>query len=232
VLSAIINSASGASGPISPGEIVSIFGSNMGPAVGVAFGQTIPFSLAGVQVMFGNAAAPLTYVSATQINAVVPYGIAGSTTQLQVVYQQQNSNTVTATTQLATPGIFSADKSGHGPGAILNSDYTVNATVNPAHAGSVVMIYATGGGVTTPASADGSLAPSAEPFARLLAPVTVSIGGAQAQVLYAGGAPGLISGLTQINVIVPGGVTPGASVPVIVQVGGYQSQTGLTIAVN
>ncbi len=232
VISAIINSASGASGPISPGEIVSIFGSNMGPAVGVAFGQTIPFNLAGVQVMFGNTAAPLTYVSASQINAVVPYGIAGTTTQIQVQYQQQNSNTLTAAVQLATPAIFSADMSGHGPGAILNSDYKLNTTVNPASAGSVVMIYATGGGVTTPVSADGSLAPSAEPFARLLAPVTVTIGGAQAQVLYAGGAPGLISGLTQINVIVPGGITPGASVPMIVQVGGYQSQTGLTIALN
>jgi uncharacterized protein (TIGR03437 family) len=234
VLTAIINAASGASGPISPGEIVSVFGSNLGPAVGVPFGQTIPFSLAQVQVMFGNSPAPLTYVSATQINAVVPYEVAGATTVPVVVqYSGQPSSPLSATVQAATPAIFSADFSGHGPGAILNSDFSVNGGSNPASVGSAVMIYGTGGGVTSPASADGSLAPSAEPFARIVAsPVSVTIGGLPAQVLYAGGSPGLVSGLTQINAIVPNGVAAGLSVPVIVQIGSVQSQQGVTIAIG
>ncbi len=98
VLSAIANSASGASGAVSPGEIVSLFGSNLGPATGVAFGQTITTTLGGVQVMFGNIPAPLTYVSAIQINAIVPYGVAGSgITQVQVQYQGQSSNVWSAT---------------------------------------------------------------------------------------------------------------------------------------
>ena len=230
--SAIVNAASGAVGPISPGEIVSLFGANMGPASGVAFDQTITTSLAGVQVMFGSLPAPLTYVSATQINAVVPYGLAGTAlTQVQVQYQTQTSNIQAVLVQAATPAIFSADLTGKGSGAILNSDYTLNKDKNPATAGSVVMIYATGGGVTSPASVDGSPAPSSEPFARLALPVSVTIGGLPAQVTYSGGSPGLVSGLTQINAVVPAGVT-GPGVPVLLQVGGFQSQTGLTLAVR
>lgn len=233
-LSAIVNSASGRTGPLAPGEIVSLFGSYLGPAIGVPFAQTITTTLGGVQVMFGNLPAPLTYVIAGQINAVVPYGVAGGTTvPVEVQYSGQTSNALTATVQPAAPGIFSADMTGAGGGAILNQDYTLNTSANPAAIGSVVMIYGTGGGVTNPPSADGSMAPVAEPFARLaLQPVTATIGGVPAQVSYSGGAPGLISGLTQFNVTIPAGVTPGSSVPVLVSVGGYQSQSGLTIAIH
>jgi uncharacterized protein (TIGR03437 family) len=233
VLSAIVNSASGASGAVAPGEIVSLFGANMGPASGVPFSNTILTLLAGVKVMFGSSPAPLTYVSASQINAVVPYGVTGSaSTQIQVQYQGQSSNTLSATVQTAAPAIFSADMSGHGPGAILNSDYKLNSSTYRAPIGSVVMIYGTGGGVTDPASADGSLAPSAEPFPRLTLPVVVTIDGVPAKVTYSGGSPGLVAGLTQFNVTVPSGVTLGPAVPVLVQVGGFQSQPGLTMAVQ
>lgn len=233
VLSAIVNSASGATGAVSPGEIVALYGSNMGPSTGVAFSQTVPTSLAGVQVMFGSFPAPLTYVSASQINAVVPYGLApGGTAPVTVQYQNQSTPPFTANVQAVAPAIFSADLSGHGPGAILNSDYSLNSGVKPAAIGSVVMIYATGGGVTNPPSADASPAPSAEPFARLVAPVSVTIGGVAAQVLYAGGSPGLVSGLTQINAIVPPGVTPGPSVPVTLQMSGVAAQSGITVAVQ
>lgn len=234
VLSAIVNSASGRTGPIAPGEIVSLFGANIGPTPGVPFGQTVSTTLGGVQVMFGSLAAPLTYVAAGQINAVVPYGVAGdATVPVEVQYSGQTSNALTATVQPAAPGIFSADMTGAGGGAILNQDYTLNAGSNPAAIGSAVMIYGTGGGMTNPPSSDGSPAPLAEPFARLaLQPVTATIGGVPAQVSYSGGAPGLISGLTQFNVTIPAGVTPGPAVPVVVQVGGYQSQPGLTIALH
>jgi uncharacterized protein (TIGR03437 family) len=148
-----------------------------------------------------------------------------------VQYQGQSSNSISATVQTAVPGVFSVDFTGHGPGAILNSDYTTNSSTKPAPMGSVVMIYATGGGVTSPASTDGGLAPSAEPFARIVLPVTVTIGGTDAQVLYSGGAPGLVNGLIQINAVVPSRLTPGL-VPVLVQIGGFQSQSGLTMAVQ
>ena len=238
-VTAVVNGANDASGAVSPGEIVTVWGSNMGPAQGVPFqlsadGKSIPSSLAGVQVMFGGVAAPLLYVSAVQINAIVPYAAAGnSNTTVQVQYQGQSSAAMTLPVQGATPGIFSQDKTGLGPGAILNQDYSLNAPLSRATAGSIIQIFATGGGVTTPAQTDGLLAPVVEPLPRIVAlPVSVTIGGLPAKVYYAGAAPGLVAGLVQVDAEVPAGVAPGLSVPVVVQVGSWQSQALLTIAVQ
>ncbi|HMD70447.1 MAG TPA: BACON domain-containing carbohydrate-binding protein [Bryobacteraceae bacterium] len=237
-LTLVENGASEASGVVSPGEIVTLWGSNLGPAPGVAFqlsagGKSIPNTLAGVQVFFDGTSATLLYVSAAQVNAIVPYRMAGPSTAVQVQYQNQTSNTLTVPVQGATPGIFSQDATGLGPGAILNQDYSLNASLSPATIGSVIQIFATGGGVTSPAQTDGALAPLAEPFPRIVAlPVSVTIGGLPAKVDYAGAAPGLVAGLTQIDAEVPAGVTPGLSVPVVVQIGTWQSQAGLTITVK
>lgn len=233
VLTAVINNASGAFGPVSPGEIISIFGSALGPTTGLAYSGAIGNQLAGVQVLLGGTPIPLLYVSASQINAIVPYGIASSgSTTVQVQYLGQLSNTAGQTLQATAPGIYSIDYSGRGPGAILNIDYRVNSAVTPAPQGSVVMIYATGGGLTDPAGTDGGLAPTVEPLPRVVLPVSVTIGGAPAQVLYAGSAPGLVDGLIQINAVVPQGIAPGPSVPLVVQIGDYQSQPGITLSVQ
>ena len=117
-----------------------------------------------------------------------------------------------------------------GPGAILNQDYSINSGPNPAVRGSVVAIYCTGGGVTNPATVDGSI--TGTPLPLLTQDVSVSIGGAPAKVDYSGGAPQAIAGLTQINAEVPGGATPGPAVPVVVQIGKWQSQPGVTMAVR
>lgn len=232
LLSGIFNGASGAAGAISPGEIVSLFGTGIGPVNGVAYGTTVSSTLGGVQVMFGGVAAPLTYVSDTQVNAIVPYSVTGGTTQVQVQYGGQSSNAMTVPVQAAAPAIFSADMSGHGPGAILNTNYSLNSGANPISTGGAVMIYATGGGATNPPSTDGSLAPNAEPFPRIVQTVSVTIGGMPAQVLYSGGAPGLVSGVIQINAVVPSGIATGPSVPVVLQIGNWQSQPGITLAVQ
>src|SRR5450756_2990593 len=103
-------------------------------------------------------AAPMVYTQKGQVNAVVPYGVAGKTsTQVQVQYQDVVSNTLTVPVHAATPAIFSLDASGVGPGAILNQDTSINSTGNPAARLSVISIYSTGAGITTPASADGEL---------------------------------------------------------------------------
>ncbi|HUA63529.1 MAG TPA: BACON domain-containing carbohydrate-binding protein [Verrucomicrobiae bacterium] len=239
-ITAIVNGASYAQGAISPGEIVALFGSNMGPASGAPYqlssdGKSIPSTLAGVQLMFGSAPAPLLYVSAGQINAIVPYGVTpGNDVAVQLQYQGQ-INTVTVPVASASPGIFSADRSGFGPGAILNQDSSLNATLSPAAAGSVIQIFATGGGLVSPSVSDGFLAPAAEPLPRIpgTVPVTVIIGGLRSpQVTYAGDAPGLVAGLTQIDAVVPPGVASGTSVPVVVQIGAAQSQNGITITVQ
>lgn len=240
VLSAIVSDASYDLGtapppPISPGEIVALFGTNLGPAIPVVNSQSFGTNLAGVQVMFGNTAAPIVFVSSKQVNVVVPYGVAGlNTVAVTVQYSGLPSNTLTVPVQATTPGIFSYDSSGTGPGAILNNaDFSLNSAARPAAVGSVVDLYCTGGGVTVPASTDGALATATPPFPSLAAQdVKVTIGGISAQVVYAGPAPGLINGLTQINVIVPSGVKSGPSVPVVLTIGGVSSQSNLSMAVQ
>jgi len=187
VLSSVGNAASYNTDAVSPGEIVALFGSNLGPAsivtLQVSNGVVIN-SLSGTQVLFDGVAAPMVYTLKGQVSAVVPYGVAGKTsTQVQVQYQGAVSNTVTKQVQAATPAIFSLDSTGVGPGAILNEDTSVNSTGNPAARGSVIALYCTGGGVTTPATATDGLVigvPAPKLTAQPPVAVKVTIGGVNA----------------------------------------------------
>lgn len=237
----VTSAASYAGGPVSPGEIVSVFGSNLGPAAGVGLqlnsaGTALASNLGGTQVFFDSIAAPLTYAGAAQVNAIVPYEVAGKqTTQLTVTYQGTTSTPVTLNVQDATPGIFSLDFTGQGNGAILNQDSSLNGKARPAARGSVVQIFLTGGGVTNPASTDGSITALINgQWPQLVAqPVAVTIGGvASPQITYSGAAPYAVAGLTQINALVPQSLAPGSALPLVVQIGSWQSQNGITIAVN
>jgi uncharacterized protein (TIGR03437 family) len=156
----VVNAASYLGGAVSPGEIVVIFGSDLGPSTGVSaqpsssgiFGAT----LANVQVTFNGYPAPLLYASAEQVNAIVPYELAGASSALvEVLFGQASSNSVTMPVALSAPGIFSANASGTGPGAILDTNYNLVSTSNPTSPGSIVQIYATGEGQTTPPGVDG-----------------------------------------------------------------------------
>ena len=138
--------------------------------------------------------------------------------------------TVTLPVVESEPGLFTADGSGMRQGAILNQDSTANSPANPAAAGSVVVLYGTGEGLTDPAGVDGRLAAEVLPRPRL--PVSVRIGGREAAVVYAGAAPGLVAGVLQINVRVPPEVTPGSAVPVVVQVGANSSPSTVTLALR
>lgn len=234
----IQNAGSYAEGGVSPGEIISLFGTNMGPAIGVplqltADGKSITKTLGGVQVFFDDTPAPLTYASATQINAVVPYGLAGKfATLVHVEYGGASSATTQVTVLKASPGIFTQDASGTGAGAILNQDLSTNTAANRAARGSTVVIYCTGGGATDPASVDALITPLTAPFPVLTQDVSVLIGGTVAKVTYSGAAPGLIGGVTQINAIVPDGIAPSAAVPVVVGIGALPSQPAVTLAVK
>jgi uncharacterized protein (TIGR03437 family) len=238
-LTAVVNGASFASGAISPGEIVTLFGSAMGPATGVGpqltpDGGYLTNALGGVQVLFDGVPATLIYASANQVSVVVPYATAGqSSTQVQVQYQGGTSNTMQVAVQAAAPGIFTLDASGLGNGAILNQDYTINGRGNPATEGTEVMIYCTGGGVTNPASADGAITMSNPPLPLLTQqPIYVIIDGIYAQVVYSGGAPGAVAGLIQINAVVPTNLAPSPGVPVVVQFGNWRSQQNVTMAIQ
>jgi len=237
VLSSVTNAANYNADAVSPGEIVALFGANLGPPSIVTLQVSngiVTNSLAGTQVLFDGVAAPMIYSLKGQVSAVVPYGLAGKTsTQVQVSYQNAVSNTMTMPVRAAPPGIFSLDSSGVGPGAILNQDTSTNSTGNPAARGSVIAIYCTGGGVTTPATTPDGLVIGVPPQVLAQTPVvTVTIGGVNAAVQYAGAVPGTIAGLTQINVEVPAALSPALALPVIVKIGDFSSTSGVTVAVK
>jgi uncharacterized protein (TIGR03437 family) len=188
--------------------------------------------LAGVRILFDGIPAPIVYASATQCAAVVPYfGATRSTTHVQVEYQGTRSDPLEIAVAPTAPGLFTADATGKGQGAILNEDgVTRNSTSAPAQRSSVVILWGTGEGLTDPPGVDGRLAVDVLP--KPLAPVSVQIGGLPATVLYAGAAPGNMPGLFQINARMDSSVAPGDQVTVHVKIGALTSQDGVTLVVR
>jgi uncharacterized protein (TIGR03437 family) len=234
VIRTAVNAASFVAGPVSPGVILTITGTDLGPATGVGApsGTTIPTTLGGVQVRFDGIAAPILYASATQLNVVVPFEVAGrQTTKIQVESQNVRSTELELTVRDATPGIFTQNSSGNGAGAIVNQNGTVNTPSNPEAAGNVIVIYATGFGQLVPAPASGSVVPGTGAIPRPVLPVRVKIGGVETEVLYAGAAPGFVAGAIQVNARIPAGTQTG-SPPVQVQVGDQVSPGFVTVSVR
>ncbi|MBI2689980.1 MAG: hypothetical protein HYX27_27055 [Acidobacteria bacterium] len=230
----VVSAATFTGGAVAPGLLVTIFGSNIGPpaltSAQVTPQGTLATTLADTRVLFDNVAAPLVYVSAGQLSAIVPYTVADkATTSMQVEYKGVKSNAIALRITATAPGLFTANSSGKGPGAILNEDASLNTASNPAKAGGIVILYGTGEGVTDPSGQDGQLALNVYPKPRQ--PVTVRIGGKEAEVLYAGAAPGLVAGVFQINVKVPEGLDAGPQ-PVVVQIGTASSSPDVTVAVQ
>jgi uncharacterized protein (TIGR03437 family) len=232
---AIVNGADYAEGPVAPGELVTIFGYSVGPAIGAVMdikSATVATLLAGSRVLFDGVAAPLLYTDSGQVNAVVPHSVVGQTsTRVQMEYLGLTSDALSVPVDAGSPGIFTLDGSGTGQGAILNQDGTVNSAARPAQPGSVVVIYATGAGQMNPGLADGAIT-GTDPLPKPVAPVTVTIGNVQAQVLYAGAAPGLVAGALQVNASIPAGVVTGPQVPVNLAIGKINSQAGVTVAIQ
>ncbi len=235
-IATVVSAASFGSGPVAPGELITIFGYGIGPAAPVAAAPTgglFGTSLGGVKVSFDGVAAPLLYAAAGQVNAVVPFEVAGKgTTEMTVTAADGSSYTAKLAVVTVSPAVFAQDSSGSGQGAILNNPgMSRNSPANPAARGSTVSIYLTGTGLYTPAGTDGALGPLAsEPVTAL--PVSVTIGGLPAVVTYQGAAPGLILGLTQVNAQVPANAGPGATVPVSVTVGTTGGRNTVTMAVK
>jgi uncharacterized protein (TIGR03437 family) len=223
----VVNAATFQYGPIAPGELVSLFGSALGPPAPAFLTLTNPRlvanSLAGVRVYFNGILAPLLYASAGQVNVVVPYALAGkSTAELQLEYLGVMSNPVVLQIAATAPGIFSG---------VLNArDGSVNSKANPSARGDWVSIFATGAGITTPASVDGFVASAPLPLPT--AQVSITMGGLPCQLNFAGAAPGLVSGVLQINAQVPSGLSPAASVPIQVRMGSATSLPVATLAVQ
>ncbi len=230
----VANAASYEAKGVAPGEIIGIFGVTLGPSTGVVGAITsgkFNTSVSGVRVLFDDVPAPIIYASSGQLSAIVPYGLfQKATTQLVVEYNGTRSAPVTLNVIVSVPGIFAADGSGIGQGAIFNENGSLNNAGTPAAAGSIIVFYATGEGQTFPSGADGALALGPD-YPKPILPVGVTIGGREAEILYYGAAPTLVAGAMQVNARIPNG-TPAGNAPIILRVGQNLSPSTVTVAVK
>jgi uncharacterized protein (TIGR03437 family) len=238
-VSAVLNGASFLPGSLSPGQMVSVFGTNMGPAQGVGLqigaDGKVTTQLSGVRVLFDGIPAPLTFVRADQINCVVPYQMTGrASARMQVEVNGVLSNIIEPRITDAAPGIFTSTSSGSGQGAIVNENGTINSAANPLDRGRVAILYMTGEGQTNPPGVDGFVPQTAADLKRPVLPVSITVGGVPvpaADIFYAGSAPTFVSGLMQVNFRVPASA-PAGNAAVEVRIGSAPSQSGVTIALR
>jgi len=234
VIGGVTNSASGLTGPVAPGELVAIYGTGMGPANGVGFTVDpvtggVDTTLGGARVLFGSVAAPITYASASQINAIVPYEMAGQSQAVMQVQYQSGSASQTVQIASAAPGAYTLDASGSGQAAAVNQDGTINGPSNPAAKGSYVTLYFTGGGQTNPAGVTGSVTGAVLKW--LTQSISVTVGNQPATVSFDGSAPAFVDGLDQLNIqLAPN--TPSGAQAVVITVGGAASPSTVTLSVQ
>ena len=234
-LGAIVNAASEIPAAVAPGEILTIYGFGAGPSNASGFtanpAGNVATSLNGAQVLFNGQPAPMIYGSAYQANVIVPYEVANqAATTVALQFGGVTSGAWSVPVVATAPGIFTISATGLGQAAVLNQDNSVNSASNPAPRGSVIQIYATGEGQTSPPGVTGSVI--IDNLKRPILPVTVSIGNQNTSVQYAGSAGDSVAGLMQVNAVVPQSITPGAAVPIVVSVGGVPAQSGVTVAVQ
>ncbi|HLK20765.1 MAG TPA: hypothetical protein VKT81_17555 [Bryobacteraceae bacterium] len=232
-IGAVVNGASYKNGPVAPGELITIFGEGMGPPQAYGAQVNVPGflsnSLAGARVLFDGVPAALIYESALQISALVPYEVAGQTsTSVQLEYLGSTSAAVSLPVVATSPALFTEPPTGTGLGAILDQNYQLISSTNPAKPGDNVILYLTGEGNVDPDAMDGRIASGAAPKNT---PVTVTIGGVKANTTYAGRAPGQVFGIMQINAVIPNGMASG-NAPVQVTIGKANSPAGVTIAIQ
>jgi uncharacterized protein (TIGR03437 family) len=219
---------------IAPGSLVSIFGTGMASASAQASSIPLPASLGGVSVAFNGTPAALSFVSASQINAQVPWNASGT---VNVVVTSGGTTFSPFQLQIAStaPGIFSV-QSGAGQAIAINPDGSLagpdgsvpGLSAHPANAGDPLVIFATGLGAVDPSIENG--AASSDTLCTAINTPLVLIGGQPAQVLFAGLSPQFV-GVNQINVIVPQVPAPGV-VPLQIQAGSITSTDTVTIAVQ
>lgn len=221
--SGVTNGASFRTGAISPGEIVVLFGEGLGGAalssVSLSGGR-LPVEWQGTKVLVDGVAAPLIYTSARQVAAVVPFGVAGKEgVTVEVSYQGRGTGAFVMPVEAASPALF---------GAVLNQDGTLNSEANPAARGSVVICYGTGFGRYVREVADGSIVSDARGFVE---GVRAAVGGLDAEVIYAGSAPGLVAGAAQVNLRLPERVAVGRNL-VQVRSGEFVGRGGVEVWVR
>jgi uncharacterized protein (TIGR03437 family) len=215
----IVNAASSApfTAGVAPGELLTLYGTGLADSLVVAPAIPFPITLGNVQVTINGVAAPIYYVSPTQISAIVPYELSAGVAQVQVITDGNPSNTVTMFTNETSVGVFSVPPGGLGYGAVLHQNGQLVSPSNPAAIGETVSVYLTGLGAVSPTIADGA----AGVAGATTNTITADINGTAATVTYSGLAPQL-AGLYQMNVTIPSGVTSGDN---FLDIGGTDSYT-------
>lgn len=197
------------------GEWVSIFGQNLAPTArewGPAdfVGNKLPTSLDGVSVSINGIPAYVNYISPNQINVLAPDDPTSGTVSVQVTSDSLSSQTVTVNKQEFAPAFFMIPVGGgkyivatHGNNTVVGSTTLYPGSSTPAKPGEEIVLWGTGFGPTKPLSPSGQLVTAPASLANA---VSVTIGGVPATVKFAGLTE---SGVDQINVIVPGGLSAG-----------------------
>lgn len=220
---AAVDSAAFLSSTLAPGELISIFGASMGPKDGAGpvldANGIVPTSLAGVRVLIDGIASPMLYARTDQINAIIPFTSYGrDQVRLEVETDGVKSDAILVPMSEAAPAVFShydlPDRTAHAN--VVNEDESLNSQANPAKPGSYVTVYATGLGRTDPPGQDGHLATT--PLAKPKLPVTASFHDTSLEVQYAGNAPNIVEGASQINIRTPSAPDPSSSI-ITLQVG-------------
>ena len=233
----VVNNASyGLASSVAPGSIAALFGTNLTngtsclpPACNPAFGSDgkLGITMAGAQVTVNGTPVPIFYAVSGQLGIQIPFEVTGTSATVSVSVAGQASTPAAVTLAPVSPGIFTATADGKGAGAITHVDGSAVTTQNPAHAGELVILYATGLGQVAPAVQTGALPAGAS---NTFAQVTLTIGGITFIPDFAG-LSGCCVGLNQINARLPAGVSSGSAVPVVLNIGGQSSNTA-TIAVQ
>lgn len=220
---------------LSPGLIVAITGNDLGPAVGQEMRITqgmVDTSLGGTRILFDGIPAPIIFARRDQVNAIVPYEIAGRlSVRVQAEYQGVRGNALDVRVEDVRPGIFTDNAQGFGQAAIHNPDYSRNGPSNPVARGSYATAYITGEGSLSPAGITGAIA-TASPLRRPIAAVRVVVGGREAAVINASVVPTTVMGYIQVSFFIPADAPTGSNVPLEVIVGGVSTQSGVTMAIR
>jgi uncharacterized protein (TIGR03437 family) len=223
----VVNAASFNAQTLAPGSLIALFGSKLADSAASATSTPLPVTLGGGSILIGGKSTPLLYASDGQVNAVVPYGIPTNAT-VQVLASRGSSISVPQPVVIAqaSPGIFTTD----GKQAIaVDLNNRILAPGNAAKTGDAIVIYCTGLGDVNPPVTAGQAA-SLTTLSSTVAPVSVTIGGVDAQVVFSGLTPSA-TGLYQVNTVIPEGVAAGDSVPVVLTAAGQVSASA-TIAVH
>ncbi len=245
----IVNAASfavsSAKPAIAPGEIISIFGSGLGPSTAItatpinnAFPTTLGTPAATVEFEVNNTwvAAPLIFIQANQINCQAPFTIPiGTDLNMRVTYNAIVSSNFKYDGVAADPGLFTVDSSGRGQAAALNyadSTFSLNSANNAVAKGGLLILYLTGGGAINPLpNPEGTLS-GTSPLPVLTNTPSVTIGGDAASVVSATAVPGALGGLTQLNVTVPTSLKAAKDHVVVVSIAGRATPATATVAVK